>query len=147
MPPLLLLIHLAATALYGGVLWIVQLAVYPQFRRIPEAVFAAYHAEHCRRLGWVVAPLFLLEGITALLAAWLLWPEQPVLQFLSLTLYGLGHGLTFSLFIPLHQKLGQGPPQPTDLDRLVLLNGTRVAVAMARLLLVILFTVDVVGHG
>jgi len=134
---LILSIHLSVTAAYLGILWLVQWVVYPQFLRVPEGVFKDYHAEHCRRMGRIVGPLFLLEGTTAILLAWLLWAQQPILQLLSLGLYAAGHALTFFIFVPLHAKLSRGGSRAT-LHRLIRLNWARVMVAGLRLATVIL---------
>lgn len=134
---LLIALHLAVTAAYAGVLWLVELALYPQFARVPAAAFPAYHAEHCRRLGWVVGPLFVVEGATALLLAWQLWAAQPLLQAISVGLFLLGHGITFAIFIPLHRQLARGPVTCKDLARAVQLNWLRVIVASVRVVVVI----------
>jgi len=126
-------VHLSITAAYWMVLWVVQLVIYPQFLRVPGDAFAAYHREHCRRMGWVVAPLFAAEGITALALAWSLWADQPYWQGASIGLFLLGHGITFAVFVPLHRRWENGPVPRGDLQKAVRLNWLRVAVGTARL--------------
>ena len=128
----LMLLHLAVTAAYLTILWMAQLLVYPQFVRVPADSFSVYHAEHCRRMGWIVAPLFLVEGTTALLLAWQLWTIQPALQTASLGLFLLGHGITFSVFVPLHRQLARTPVTNDDIHRALRLNWLRTVVATAR---------------
>jgi hypothetical protein len=129
-------VHLASTACYWAVLWVVQLVIYPQFLRVPAGALAEYHAEHCRRMGWVVGPLFVAEGLGALALAWMLWAEQPYLQGASIALFVLGHGITFAVFVPLHRRLATGPVARTDLLKAVRGNWLRVVVATARLAVV-----------
>ena len=43
-------IHLAATWMLVGLIWVVQILVYPQFLRIPGETFKPYHATHCFRI-------------------------------------------------------------------------------------------------
>jgi hypothetical protein len=125
--------HLAITAAYCALLWVVQIVVYPQFHRVPATAFADYHREHCARTGWVVGPLFVAEGLTALALAWILWDVQPFLQTASIALFLTGHGITFALFVPLHRQLQRGPVTKDDLARAVRLNWLRVGAAMARM--------------
>ncbi len=43
----LLLVHLTSTAVLAGLVWVVQLVVYPAFRLVgPSPAWAAYHAAH-----------------------------------------------------------------------------------------------------
>ena len=60
-----LLAHVAATAAMTGLIWFVQLVHYPLFARVGVADFTAYEREHVRRTGLLVAPLMLLEALTA----------------------------------------------------------------------------------
>lgn len=57
--------HLAVTWMLTGLIWVVQILVYPQFLRVPPAAFREYHAAHCFRIGLIVAPLMFLEAATA----------------------------------------------------------------------------------
>ena len=64
------LIHLMATAGMAGVLWTVQLAVYPLFDAVGRAEFPGYHRRYTTRITAVVVPLMCLETGTA---AWLVF--------------------------------------------------------------------------
>ena len=48
-----------------GLIWVIQVVVYPQFLRIGEREFAWFHFGHCWRIGSIIAPLLVLELITA----------------------------------------------------------------------------------
>lgn len=58
-----------STLAMTGVIWLVQLVQYPGFGRVGPAEFAAFHAHHCRSIGFVVGPLMLAELLTAALLA------------------------------------------------------------------------------
>ena len=47
-------IHLAVTWMLIGLIWVVQILVYPQFRRVAPAEFRDYHFAHCFRIGLIV---------------------------------------------------------------------------------------------
>lgn len=129
-------LHLIATAAYCALLWVVQIVVYPQFRQVPADAFARYHAEHTRRMGWVVGPIFLLEGATAVLAAAQLMSAQPILQVLSLALFALGTLLTAVVFVPIHRRLAQAPPNQANLEPMIAWNWARTMASSARLIVV-----------
>ncbi|MFO7724316.1 MAG: hypothetical protein R6V45_02100 [Oceanipulchritudo sp.] len=131
---LIALLHFGVTAIYSAVLLLVQVLVYPQFQAVPSSAFARYHRGHCRRMGWVVGPLFGMEGMTALVLAWQLWTMQPLLQGASIGLFLVGHGITFTVFIPLHHRLGSRGADPALLRRAVKLNALRVLAASARVM-------------
>lgn len=42
-------------------IWIVQTIIYPSFRFVEAESFVAWHARYTRRIGFVVAPLMLLQ--------------------------------------------------------------------------------------
>jgi len=106
-----LLWQLAVTAALAGLCWTVQLAVYPLFARLIGAAglegFRGYHAAYTAGMGWVAAPLKLVElG----LAGWWLAAEPRV------TAAWIGAGLvsviwiqTFAQLVPWHGRLQKAP--------------------------------------
>ncbi len=68
-----LIAQLAATSMMAGVIWIVQLLVYPSFADVAATVdrreWQQFHARHSRRISFVVGPAMIVEAICAL---WLL---------------------------------------------------------------------------
>lgn len=115
-------LHLAATWMLVGLIWMVQVVVYPQFLGIKEAEFPAYHFRHCFRIGLIVVPLMLLEAGTA---AWLLYQSERSAVFL------LGAGLipvvwlsTALLQAPIHSRLMSGQDSRL-VRRLILTNWIR----------------------
>lgn len=61
----LLLTHLAATLFMVGVIWFVQVVHYPLLARVGTADAVLYEQDHTRRTGWIVAPVMLLEAVSA----------------------------------------------------------------------------------
>ena len=72
-------VHLAVTWFIVGLIWLIQLIVYPQFLRVGAADFRAYHFSHCLRIGFMIVPLVLFEAGSA---AWLLYEGLRSMPFL-----------------------------------------------------------------
>jgi hypothetical protein len=53
----ILLAHFAATCAMAGVIWIVQLVIYPQFSHVGAEAFPPYHAQYTGLVTLVVGPL------------------------------------------------------------------------------------------
>jgi hypothetical protein len=67
--PMIRLLHAVATTAMAGVIWTVQLVIYPLFAEVGEEVFASYHADYSERITWIVGPLMIVElGSAAALA-------------------------------------------------------------------------------
>lgn len=101
-----LLVHVASTWALVGLIWMVQLVVYPGFADVGDAQLAGFHEQHCRRITWVVGPLMgaeLFSGIALL--------SEPT-PGASVTLLWVGMGLialnwlcTGLVSVPLHARL------------------------------------------
>ena len=129
-------VHLAVTWFIVGLIWVVQLIVYPQFLRVGAADFRAYHFSHCLRIGFMIVPLVLLEAGSA---AWLLYEGLRSMPFLiSLGMIPL-IGLSTAFWqAPMHTQLMQGRNDDV-IRRLILTNWVRTLTWTARgvLLLVV----------
>lgn len=105
----LLLIHLSATLFMTGLIWFVQVVHYPLKARVGRPNFAPYQEGHVQLTGWVVAPVMLIEALSA--AALALWP--PALIDSGAPLFGLGLLLivwasTAVYSVPAHARLSSG---------------------------------------
>ncbi|MDH3403537.1 MAG: hypothetical protein OES32_08855 [Acidobacteriota bacterium] len=123
----LLLFHAGATLAMVGLIWFVQLVHYPLFELASERRFAAFAAEHQKRTAWVVVPLMLLEGATAV--ALLLAPPLGLgraLPFLGALLLGLIWLSTAGLQVPQHRRLARSR-DVAAMRRLVKSNWLRTA--------------------
>jgi hypothetical protein len=61
----MLCIHFVSTWVLVGVIWVIQVVVYPQFLRVGEKDFKSFHFGHCWRIGLLIVPLLAIEVITA----------------------------------------------------------------------------------
>jgi len=104
-----MLVQLATTLPLCGLIWLVQVVVYPQFARVGPAEFAAYHEAHARLITLVVGPLMLAElgaafvGIAA--------PDEHVpagMAWLGLALTGIAWLTTMFASVPQHNVLSGG---------------------------------------
>ena len=80
----LVVVQLACCAFMAGVIWVVQLILYPAFAQIQSAEFSAFHAKHSQKITFIVGPMMGLELFTA---AGLVYLSQESFFFTK----GLGH--------------------------------------------------------
>ena len=122
---LLLVVHALATAALAGVVWLVQLVVYPSFRLVGStAAWPAVHAAHTRRLTVVVALPWAVQG--ASLAALLLRDGLSPLLVLTGALALTTVVVTVAVSVPLHDRLGEAYDDDVA-RRLVATNWLRTA--------------------
>lgn len=127
------LIHAAVTFALCGLIWTVQLALYPLFRHVGEGEFPRYHAAHMRGIALVVAPLMLVELATA---GWLLVAgERDPVFVASVALVVVNWGSTALVQVPQHRRLEKGRDLETC-RRLVWGNWVRTGAWSARAVLV-----------
>lgn len=125
--------HLAVTWMLVGLIWVVQILVYPQFRRVAPAEFRDYHFAHCFRIGLIVGPLLFVEAATA---AWLLYAGRQAQPFILSTVLIPLIWLTTAIFqAPIHTRLGRSFDAPL-IRRLILTNWIRTLAWTARGILV-----------
>ena len=134
---LLIAIQLAAAWWMAGVCWLVQMVVYPQFGRVGDAAFAAYHKFHMDRTGWVVVPIMLAELACA--AAWVWVSPHRQIAWFSGGLAAFCWINTFAVEVPLHRQLKRGSSQRAlrlliwgNLPRTVAWTARGVLLLMAR---------------
>jgi hypothetical protein len=127
------LAHVAVTAALAGVIWTVQLAVYPQFGSVSVECFRAFHRHYVRGISWLVTPLMGAEVLTA--AALLWWGVRGPVFLGSLVLIAMIWAITFAVELPLHRKLATGF-DPAAQRNLVWANWARTLAWTARTLMV-----------
>lgn len=103
----LLLGNLVVCAMLVGLIWTVQVVVYPQFGRV-EAEWAGYHAAHRLQITWVVGPLMTAEACLAAALFLKAPPEKAGAAWLSAALVAFVWAWTGLVSVPLHDKLGGG---------------------------------------
>ena len=99
-----LVANLAASAALVGLIWVVELAVYPLYARIGPESFAAYHAGWTSGITLVVGPLMLAE---LLAAAWLV-ADRPALGAWAAVPVAVAWGVTALWAVPMHGRLAGG---------------------------------------
>ena len=98
--------HGLATWGLVGLIWVVQLVIYPQFAAVGETAFKSYHADYTRRIAWVVGPLMLGEVATAVVL--LGRGDRPLWLLASLAPLAVCWLSTACLQVPLHNRLARG---------------------------------------
>lgn len=133
---LLLTTHLAATCFMAGVIWLCQLVHYPLMARVSEDRFIEYESAHMRRIGPIVGPAMLVEGVTAgwLTVRW--FDDLPGLFTVSLLLLVAVWVSTFTMQGPMHQRLARDGYDEPRIRWLVNTNWVRTVAWSARAVLI-----------
>ena len=101
-----LLLQVASTWAMTAVIWFVQLIQYPSFARVDAASFVDFHAFHSTRITFIVAPLMVVEALSAVALVWRPEPFIPTWQaWLGLGLVALIWASTALLQVPMHRQL------------------------------------------
>jgi uncharacterized membrane protein len=122
----ILLAQFAATCAMAGVIWIVQLVIYPQFSHVGAEAFPPYHAQYTGLVTLVVGPLMIVEIVTATLI-FLQLRRSPIsgpLAMAGLAAVLLLWLITALVQVPAHEQLGTAYTDETA-RHLVLSNWTR----------------------
>jgi hypothetical protein len=133
----LAVLQVASASAWCLLLWKVQLVSYPLFAHLPTTSWTAFHREHCRRIAWIVVPLFLVDGSLAFWNGVLAFSSDPLLQSLSMGTYIASGALTGFLFAPLHRRYMSLIPSQAELRNLARLNWIRTVLASVRMGVVI----------
>ncbi len=106
------------------VIWLVQLVVYPGFRRIEKSRFVAWHSRYLKVMGYIVAPLMIGQ------LGFALWNAFTVRQGISAETHYLGLValiwiVTFRIVVPIHVNLQDRGKELELVRQLVLANWPR----------------------
>lgn len=63
----ILLIQIFSCWFLTGLIWLVQVLVYPNFRIVGPTEFKNFHQFHTNRITWIVAPVMALELLSGIL--------------------------------------------------------------------------------
>ena len=133
---LALLVHVGSTWAMVGVIWVIQLLVYPAMTSVPAVGFAAYERAHQRRMLWVLAlfaPAEVITGLIVFLAPDAVPRWMPLVGGVLLAFCWVS---TAFFYAPLHGKLLNGF-DPELHQRLVASNWLRTVAWSARGVLVL----------
>ena len=130
----MLVIHLIATSIMVGVIWVIQLVHYPSFHFIELKQYTTFQKFHMSRISFVVIPAMLTELFTLILIIISTDPIDTLLTVSGLLLV-LIWLMTAVFFSGVHQKLTLGYNK-TVVDNLVTLNWFRTLLWTLRFLLI-----------
>ena len=133
----MLILHLIATSVMVGVIWVIQLVHYPSFHFIELKQYTAFQRFHMSRISYVVIPAMLIELFTLILIV-ISMDQIDTLVVVSAILLIFIWLMTAVFFSGVHQRLTLGYDQ-TVVDKLVKLNWGRTLLWTLRLLLISIF--------
>ena len=133
----MLIIHLIATSVMVGVIWVIQLVHYPSFHFIELKQYTTFQRFHMSRISYVVIPAMLTELFTLILIV-ISMDQIDTLIVASAILLIFIWLMTAVFFSGVHQKLTLGYDQ-TVVDKLVKLNWGRTLLWTLRLLLISIY--------
>ena len=133
----MLIIHLIATSVMVGVIWVIQLVHYPSFHFIELKQYTTFQRFHMSRISYVVIPAMLTELFTLILII-ISMDQIDTLVLASAILLIFIWLMTAVFFSGVHQKLTLGYDQ-TVVDKLVKLNWGRTLLWTLRLLLISIY--------
>ena len=133
----MLVLHLIATSVMVGVIWIIQLVHYPSFHFVELKRYTTFQKFHMNRISYVVIPAMLTELFTLILFVFSM-DQIDTLVLASAILLIFIWLMTAVFFSGVHQKLTLGYDQPV-VDKLVKLNWGRTLLWTLRLLLISIY--------
>ena len=135
----MLIIHLIATSVMVGVIWIIQLVHYPSFHFIELNQYTTFQRFHMSRISYVVIPAMLTELFTLILIIISMDQVDPIILASALLLIVIWL-MTAVFFSGVHQKLTLGYDQVV-VEKLVKLNWGRTLLWTLRLILVSIYII------
>jgi len=133
----MLVLHLIATSVMVGVIWVIQLVHYPSFHFVELKQYNTFQRFHMSRISYVVIPAMLTELFTLILIL-ISMDQIDTLVLASAILLIFIWLMTAVFFSGVHQKLTLGYDQ-TVVDKLVKLNWGRTLLWTLRLLLISIY--------
>jgi hypothetical protein len=106
-------------------IWMVQLLIYPGFKYFEHEQLIIWHAKYTRNMTFIVMPLMLIQ---LLLHSYTTYMGFNLIQLLTLVLVILSWILTFTIFVPLHQKISNNRFEKQDLLHLDSFNWWRTTI-------------------
>ena len=133
----MLILHLIATSVMVGVIWVIQLVHYPSFHFVELKQYTTFQRFHMARISYVVIPAMLTELFTLILIV-ISMDQIDAIVLASAVLLIFIWLMTAVFFSGVHQKLTLGYDQ-TVVDKLVKLNWGRTLLWTLRLLLISIY--------
>ncbi len=117
-----------------GVIWLVQLVIYPSFLHLEKNSFRLAMKHHQNKISYVVIPLMLVEIFVALI---LVITTPQTLQVLTLIIVLSIWIVTFTQQVPHHHKLLFDGFDERRIKNLVASNWTRTGLWTVKLIVVL----------
>ena len=133
----MLILHLIATSVMVGVIWVIQLVHYPSFHFVELKQYTTFQRFHMARISYGVIPAMLNELFTLILIVFSM-DQIDTLVVASAILLIFIWLMTAVFFSGVHQKLTLGYDQ-TVVDKLIKLNWGRTLLWTLRLLLMSIY--------
>jgi len=132
--PHIFYVQFCCSLLLTGLIWIIQLVHYPSFHFIEHSKFIEFEIFHSKKITWIVAPLMLIELITAVD----LFSKNLNNHYFTINLLAiLGIWIsTFTFSVPLHNKLQNGFSSEA-IDKLIITNWPRTILWSVKSILLI----------
>lgn len=139
----ILLVHVGATLMMAGIIWLIQIVHYPLFDRVGGSTYIAYQTAHMNLITLVVGPLMLVEAGTGLLLA-LMQSDgiPPTLTWIGFALIAVVWLMTLFVNAPQHVALSGGYDAAIH-NALVTSNWIRTLAWSARAVLVLVMVAGV----
>lgn len=106
-------------------IWLVQLVIYPGFKFYNDKNLYSWHKLYTRRLTIVVLPLMLSQLVLSVLI--LVQSNWAIFKIIDSILVVLTWFSTFTIFVPIHQKISQNQDLKHSVNKLVSYNWLRTA--------------------
>ena len=103
-------------------LWLVQRVIYPSFLKCAEDRLVDWHRTYIKRVGTIIIPMMLAQ---LPLVGWLTWKSPDIVNLAALGCLAGCWILTFTVSVPLHNKIDAGDTSSATLNALVVTNWPR----------------------
>lgn len=118
----ILLLHLLFDFGLVVLIWMVQLVIYPSFKKYAKGDLIAWHTIYVKRIAIIVGSLMIAQLI---LWGWQLYQRQTLYTLIIFILVLFLWGFTFMYFAPVHRRISSGSFTPFALNQLEKRNWIR----------------------
>ncbi len=128
------IIHMMFCSMIVAVIWVIQILHYPTFLFIESTKFPKFHRFHSTQITYIVAPIMVLELLTA--SCLLFLQPNSFLIVSNLILLILIWFFTFLMSVPFHNRL-KIKKDDKLIEKLILTNWPRTVLWSIRLILLL----------
>lgn len=118
-----------------GVIWIVQLLLYPSFELYDRKIFQTAMKHHQKKISLIMAPLMISELFLILFFSFNHPSHKNISLLIMIALIWI---LTFTIFVPLHTKLLKFGYDQSFIKKLILTNWLRTILWTVTSIIIIL---------